>query len=43
VKVQFTDQGWSDYQHWAANDQPMLQRVNRLIEDTRGSPFQGLG
>lgn len=43
MKVQFTDQGWSDYQHWAANDQPMLQRVNRLIEDTRRSPFQGLG
>lgn len=43
MKVEFTDDGWSDYQHWFRNDQNMLVRVNTLIEDARRNQFKGLG
>jgi toxin YoeB len=43
VKVHFTDRGWADYQHWAGADRSMAEKVNRLIEDARRSPFSGLG
>jgi toxin YoeB len=43
VKVQFTEDGWEDYLHWANNDAGILRRVNALIEDVRRSPFRGIG
>ena len=43
MKVHFTEDGWSDYQHWVQNDQNMLGRTNALIEDARRTLFKGLG
>jgi toxin YoeB len=43
VRVHFTADGWEDYQHWVAADRDILARLNVLIEDTRRSPFKGLG
>ena len=43
MKVHFTDDGWSDYQHWVQNDQDLLRRTNALIEDARRNLFKGLG
>lgn len=43
MRVHFTDDGWTDYQHWLANDQAVLRKVNDLIEDSRRTPFRGLG
>lgn len=43
MKVHFTEDGWSDYQHWVQSDQAMLGRVNGLIEDARRNLFKGLG
>jgi toxin YoeB len=43
VRVLFTESGWNDYLHWVHTDQDMLDRLNRLIEDTRRAPFTGLG
>jgi len=43
VKVHFTDNGWSDYQHWIENNHDMLTKVNVLIEDARRKLFVGLG
>jgi toxin YoeB len=43
VIVQFTSKGWTDYQHWVANDRDVLQRLNALIEDARRNLFKGLG
>jgi toxin YoeB len=34
---------WANYLHWADTDRAMLARLNALIEDTRRTPFQGLG
>ncbi len=43
MKVHFTDDGWSDYQHWVQTDQDMLGRVNALTEDARRNLFKGVG
>ena len=43
MRLVFTDHGWQDYQHWVTNDRRTLKRLNRLIEDTLRSPFEGIG
>ncbi|MBB5021376.1 Txe/YoeB family addiction module toxin [Desulfurispira natronophila] len=39
----WTDEAWSDYLYWQAQDKKTLKRINRLINDTKGSPFAGIG
>ncbi len=43
MKLLFTEDGWDDYQHWIRNDQNILDRINRVMEDTRRDPFKGIG
>ena len=43
MRLVVTDHGWEDYQHWVTNDRRTLKRLNRLIEDTLRSPFEGVG
>ncbi|MFA7667182.1 MAG: Txe/YoeB family addiction module toxin [Burkholderiaceae bacterium] len=39
----WTDESWSDYLHWQGQDSKTLKRINRLIDDVRRSPFEGIG
>ena len=43
MKVQFSTRAWQDYLHWQAEDRNVLERLNRLIEECRRSPFRGTG
>jgi toxin YoeB len=43
VKVSFSDEGWEDYQHWIVEDRKSFERLNKLIEECRRSPFKGTG
>jgi toxin YoeB len=43
MKVLVTDIGWQDYQYWLATDRAILKRINRLIEECRRTPFEGIG
>jgi toxin YoeB len=43
MKVLVTDIGWQDYQYWLAPDRAILKRINRLIEECRRTPFEGIG
>ncbi len=43
MNVIFTPQSWEDYQHWIANDEKLLKRVNELIKDIQRSPYKGIG
>ena len=44
MNVWFTDDGWEDYLHRAAQpDAGTLRRLNELIEGVRRHPFTGLG
>lgn len=37
------DESWSDYVYWKGQDKKTLKRINKLITDTKRSPFEGIG
>lgn len=39
----WTDDAWSDYVYWKGQDKKTLKRINKLITDTKRSPFEGIG
>jgi len=39
----WTDEAWADYVWWQTQDRKTLKRINRLIQDTMRSPFEGIG
>ncbi|MTC78867.1 Txe/YoeB family addiction module toxin [Providencia sp. wls1916] len=39
----WTDQAWEDYLYWQRQDKKTLKRINKLIEDTKRTPFSGIG
>jgi len=39
----WTDEAWSDYLWWQTQDRKTLKRINRLIQDTMRTPFEGIG
>lgn len=42
-KLAWTDEAWRGYIYWQSQDKKTLKRINRLIEDTKKQPFEGLG
>jgi toxin YoeB len=42
-KLTWTDEVWSDYVYWQSQDKKSLKRINRLIDETKRAPFQGIG
>ncbi len=43
LKLVFADQAWEDLSYWIANDRKVAKRVVRLIDESRRSPFEGIG
>jgi toxin YoeB len=39
----WTDEAWSDYVYWQGQDKKTLKRINKLISDSRRTPFEGIG
>jgi toxin YoeB len=39
----WTDDAWADYLYWQGQDKKTLKRINKLITDTKRSPFEGIG
>ncbi|KJF84520.1 Txe/YoeB family addiction module toxin [Photobacterium phosphoreum] len=39
----WTDDAWDDYLYWQGQDKKTLKRINKLITDTKRSPFEGIG
>ncbi len=42
-KLAWTDEAWKDYLYWQSQDRKTLNRINKLIEDTKRHPFEGIG
>lgn len=42
-RLVFTPEGWGDYQYWLDQDRKTLKKLNKLINDTRRDPFNGIG
>lgn len=41
--LNFTSEGWEDYQYWIEQDKKTLRKLNKPINDTLRNPFDGLG
>jgi len=39
----WTDEAWADYLWWQSQARKTLKRINRLIQDSMRSPFEGIG
>jgi toxin YoeB len=39
----WTNDAWADYLYWQGQDKKTLKRINKLITDTKRSPFEGIG
>lgn len=39
----WTDDAWDDYLYWQTQDKKTLKRINKLINDVKRSPFEGIG
>jgi toxin YoeB len=42
-KLAWTDEAWKDYLYWQSQDKKTLKRINKLIQDTKSQPFEGIG
>jgi toxin YoeB len=42
-RLAWTDEAWGDYLYWQQQDRKTLKRINRLIEDLKRKPFEGIG
>ena len=41
--LSWTDDAWYDYLYWQTQDRKTLKRINKLINDVKRSPLEGLG
>lgn len=41
--LSWTEASWNDYLYWQTQDKKTLKRINRLIVDTKRTPFTGIG
>jgi toxin YoeB len=41
--LSWTDESWKDYLYWQSQDRKTLKRINKLIEETKRTPFEGIG
>jgi toxin YoeB len=41
--VSFKPEAWDDFGWWAKNNPKMLSKIFNLLDNTRKTPFQGLG
>ena len=39
----WTDEAWSDYLYWQTQDKKTLKRINKIIEEIKRTPFDGIG
>ena len=42
-KLAWTDEAWKDYVYWQSQDKKTLKRINKLIDDSKRQPFNGIG
>lgn len=43
MKLIFSDGAWEDYLQWQRQDRKMVERINKLIQETCREPFSGIG
>ena len=43
MKPILSERAWEDYVYWQKTDKQLIKRINVLIKDISGSPFEGIG
>jgi len=43
MRLIFAEHAWQDYLYWQRTDKHLLKRVNLLIQEIQGEPFEGIG
>lgn len=43
MKLIFADEAWDDYLYWQKHDKRMVERINKLIQETQREPYAGIG
>ena len=43
MKLVFADEAWEDYLYWQKQDKRMVERINKLIQETQREPYNGIG
>ncbi|GIB82114.1 hypothetical protein VCSRO19_3533 [Vibrio cholerae] len=41
--LSWTDESWDDYLYGQTQDKKTLKRINKIINDVKRSPFEGIG
>ena len=41
--IEFTENGWEDFEFWIENDPPTVVRIKDLIKEIIRNPFTGIG
>ncbi|WP_044408643.1 Txe/YoeB family addiction module toxin [Thiomicrospira microaerophila] len=41
--LRWTQRAWADYEYWQTQDRKTLKRINKLIQDTLRTSFEGIG
>ena len=39
----WTNAAWLDYLYWQGQDKKTIKRINKLIANTKRTPFEGIG
>ena len=39
----WTDEAWDSYLYWQSQDGKTLKRINKLVQNAKVSPFDGIG
>jgi toxin YoeB len=43
MKLIFADEAWEDYLYWQKHDKRIVERINKLIQETQREPYAGIG
>ena len=43
MKDIWSDESWKDFEYWLDNNQKIVKRIRKLIQNTRRTPFEGIG
>lgn len=43
MNIDFTKNGWEDFEYWIENDASIVVRIKDLMKSIRQDPFKGIG
>ncbi|HKG07283.1 MAG TPA: Txe/YoeB family addiction module toxin [Pedobacter sp.] len=43
MKLEFTENGWEDFEYWLENDSAVAEKIRELLKSIKSSPFVGIG